>query len=98
MAIRDRLRLLEAELGPTLCEERHCLRRTTMEVIRYPDGTEDRLGKEPPRCVSSASTARVAAPYATSRSSSVTRPPSRRAAACASHPGAAYYVWGLLAF
>jgi hypothetical protein len=48
MAIRDRLRLLEAELGPTLCEERHCLRRTTMEVIRYPDGTEDRLGKEPP--------------------------------------------------
>jgi hypothetical protein len=48
MAIRDRLRRLEAERRPTLCEERHCLRRTTTEVIRYPDGTEDRLGAGPP--------------------------------------------------
>lgn len=48
MGIKERLRRLEAERGPTLCEERNCLRRITTETIRYPDGTEVRLGEGPP--------------------------------------------------
>jgi hypothetical protein len=49
MGIEKRLRRLEAQRGPELCEERYCMRAPTfVEVIRYPDGMEDRLGEGPP--------------------------------------------------
>jgi hypothetical protein len=52
MGIRDRLRRLEAERGPNLCEACHCLQAPTfVEIIHYPDGSEERLGDEPsPLC------------------------------------------------
>jgi hypothetical protein len=49
MGIENRLRRLEAERGPNLCEERYCMRAITyVEVIHYPDGSEERVGCEPP--------------------------------------------------
>ena len=49
MGIEERLRRLEAEHQPTLCSERHRMRPTTfVEVIHYPDGSEERGGCEPP--------------------------------------------------
>ncbi len=49
MGIKERLRKLEAELGPNLCEARHCLQAPTYaEVIHYPDGAEEQVGREPP--------------------------------------------------
>ena len=49
MALSDRLKRLEGDQGPELCEERYCMWAPTfVEVIYYPDGTEDRLGSEPP--------------------------------------------------
>ena len=49
MALSDRLNRLEGDYGPELCEERYCTQAPTfLEVIRYPDSTEDRLGKGPP--------------------------------------------------
>jgi hypothetical protein len=52
MGIEQRLRRLEAERGPNLCEERFCMRGPTfVEVIHYPDGSEERVGREPsPLC------------------------------------------------
>jgi hypothetical protein len=47
VAIEDRLRRLEDD-GPDLCETHPCMRRYTTEVIRYPDGTTDRIGEAPP--------------------------------------------------
>ena len=49
MGIEKRLRRLEAQRGPKLCEERYCMRAPTfVEVIRFPDGSDKRLGEEPP--------------------------------------------------
>jgi hypothetical protein len=49
MGIEKRLRRLEAERGPKLCEEHYCMRApTVVEVILHPDGTEERLGEGPP--------------------------------------------------
>jgi hypothetical protein len=49
MGIEERLRRLEAERGPKLCEERYCMRAPAfVEVAHYPDGSEERLGREPP--------------------------------------------------
>ncbi len=49
MALSRRLKKLEGNYGPELCEERHCLRPTTfVEVIRYPDGTMSPVGDPPP--------------------------------------------------
>lgn len=49
MTLEDRLKRLEGEYGPELCEERHCMRApTVVEVLCYPDGTEERQGEEPP--------------------------------------------------
>jgi hypothetical protein len=49
MGIEERLRRLEAERGRKLCEERYCMRAPTfVEIIHYPDGSEERLGKGPP--------------------------------------------------
>jgi len=47
VAIEDRLKRLEGE-GPELCAERPCAVVRFTEVILHPDGTEERLGKEPP--------------------------------------------------
>jgi hypothetical protein len=48
MGIKERLRKLEAELGPKLCEARHCLQAPTYaEVIHYPDGAEEQVGRPP---------------------------------------------------
>jgi hypothetical protein len=55
VALSDRLNRLEGDYGPELREERYCTQAPTfLEVIRYPDSTEDRLGKGPPHCVQSA--------------------------------------------
>ena len=49
MALSDRLKKLEGDYGPELCKERYCIQATTfVEVIHYPDGTEARVGSEPP--------------------------------------------------
>ena len=48
MAIRDRLRRLEGDHGPEMCEERACTRIVTTEAIRYPDGTMSPVGDPPP--------------------------------------------------
>jgi hypothetical protein len=49
MGIEERLRRLEAQRGPNLCSERYCMRAPTfVEVIRFPDGSEKRVGKGPP--------------------------------------------------
>ncbi len=49
MAIRDRLRRLEGDYGPERCVEHHCMRALTyVEVIHHPDGSEERVGSEPP--------------------------------------------------
>ena len=52
MGIKDRLRRLEGD-GPELCEERTCTRMVHTELIRYPGGTEVRLGEEPPELCAS---------------------------------------------
>ena len=49
MALSDRLKKLEGDYGPELCKERHCMRPTTfVEVVHYPDGTEERVDSQPP--------------------------------------------------
>jgi hypothetical protein len=49
VALSDRLTRLEGEYGPQLCEERYCMWAPTfVEVIHHPDGTEERVGREPP--------------------------------------------------
>ena len=49
MALSDRLNRLEGHYCPELCEERHCTRPTTLvEVVSYPDGTEERVDTQPP--------------------------------------------------
>jgi hypothetical protein len=49
MGIEERLRRLEAEREPKLCSECYCMWAPTfVEIIHYPDGTEDRVGREPP--------------------------------------------------
>jgi hypothetical protein len=48
MGLRERLRRLENDYVPDLCPERYCTRIVYAEVIRYPDGTEERIGEEPP--------------------------------------------------
>ncbi len=49
MGLINRLNRLEKEYGPELCEERYCkMPPTYVEVNRYPDGTEERAGEEPP--------------------------------------------------
>ena len=52
MAISDRLKKLVGDYGPELCKERACRRIVTTEVIRYPDGSEERVGEEPPELCS----------------------------------------------
>ena len=50
MGLATRVKRLEGD-APELCEERYCMRRTTAELIRYPDGTEERLGEDShPKC------------------------------------------------
>ncbi len=39
---------LRRAVGPELCAERPCRRVSTVEVVRHPDGTEERLGEPPP--------------------------------------------------
>jgi hypothetical protein len=52
MGLATRVKRLEGN-GQELCEQRYCMRRTTVEVIRYSDGTEERVGEEPPpKCAS----------------------------------------------
>jgi hypothetical protein len=49
MGLEKGLRRLEAQRGPKLCEERHCMRAPTfVEVIHNSDESEERLGCEPP--------------------------------------------------
>jgi hypothetical protein len=49
VALRDRLKRLEGDYGPELCEERYCIWAPTFtEVIRHPDGREERIGDPPP--------------------------------------------------
>jgi hypothetical protein len=49
VALNDRLNRLEGAYDPELCEARYCRRAPTfVEVIHYPDGSEDRIGCEPP--------------------------------------------------
>ena len=51
MGLAARVTRLEGN-GQELCEQRHCMLRTIVEVICYPDGTEERVGEEPhPKCV-----------------------------------------------
>ena len=51
MGIERRLRRLEAQRGPKLCEERFCMRVVTTELILHPDGKEERIGDPlPPLC------------------------------------------------
>ena len=52
MALSDRLNRLEGTFGPELCEERNCMRGPTLvEIVHYPDGSEERVGSEPlPLC------------------------------------------------
>jgi hypothetical protein len=51
MGIEKRLRKLEAERGPELCEERFCMRRVTTELVLHPDGRKERIGNpSPPLC------------------------------------------------
>ena len=53
MGINDRLDRLEDCYGPPLCEERPpCRRIHTVEVVRYSDGSEDRMGDPPPELCS----------------------------------------------
>jgi hypothetical protein len=47
VAIEDRLKRLEGD-SPDLCAERPCVRLYTTEVIRYPDGTRERIDEGPP--------------------------------------------------
>jgi hypothetical protein len=70
MGIKERLRKLEAELGPKLCEARHCLQAPTYaEVIHYPDSAEEQVDREPPPCAQSARMpATRTHPHGTSRS------------------------------
>jgi hypothetical protein len=52
MGLAARVKKLERN-GQELCEHRYCMRLTTTELIRYPDGTEERVGEEPPpKCAS----------------------------------------------
>jgi len=49
VALSDRLKKLEGHHGPKLCEERYCMWAPTfVEVVRLPDGSEERVGREPP--------------------------------------------------
>jgi hypothetical protein len=49
VALSDRLDRLEENHGPKLCEDRYCMQLPTyVEVIHYPDGSEERMGSEPP--------------------------------------------------
>ncbi len=48
MALSERLKRLEAERGPELCEERFCMRLVTTELVLHPDGREERIGNPPP--------------------------------------------------
>jgi hypothetical protein len=48
MALRDRLKTLEAAYGPELCEGRFCTRLVTTELVLHPDGREERIGDPPP--------------------------------------------------
>jgi hypothetical protein len=54
VALSDRLNRLEGDYGPELREERYCTQAPTfLEVIRYPDSTEERLDEPaPPLCAS----------------------------------------------
>jgi hypothetical protein len=53
MAIEERLRRLEAERGPKLCEERYCTRVVTTELVLHPDGRKERIGNPPPELCAS---------------------------------------------
>ena len=49
--MRERLRRLEGDYVPDLCPERYCTRLVYAEVIRYLDGTQERVSEEsPPLC------------------------------------------------
>jgi hypothetical protein len=49
VALSDRLSRLEGEYGLEVCEKRYCMWAPIfVEVIHYPDGTEERLGEGPP--------------------------------------------------
>jgi hypothetical protein len=65
VALSDRLNRLEGDYGPELCEERYCTQApTVVEVIGYPDSTEEWLGREPPTLCS-------VCPYAGDRSAAI---------------------------
>jgi hypothetical protein len=48
VALSDRLKRLEGEHGPELCEERYCTRLVTTELVLHPEGREERIGNPPP--------------------------------------------------
>jgi hypothetical protein len=49
VALSDRRKKLEGHHGPKLCEERYCMWAPTfVEVVRLPDGSEERVGRKPP--------------------------------------------------
>jgi hypothetical protein len=48
VALSDRLKRLEGDYGPELCEERFCTRLVTTELVLHPDGRKERIG-DPPR-------------------------------------------------
>jgi hypothetical protein len=53
VALRVRLKRLEGDFGPMLCEERYCMRVVTTELVLHPDGREERIGNPPPELCTS---------------------------------------------